>query len=541
MATANVAGMYLLWKDQTGATYVLIHKRGQGLSNAGTLSGPGGGLDPAETPFDAAKRELLEESGIDMRADPESQFVWLGRSVGSNGGNFDFYARVYTGGTTPPVNATQNPPSHIAEVANYDFAVANFRGFPADQGTRHYWADLDQLLNEFTYQTDAYKPTPGASRITGSNPYKGNVRRIFDSLKQLSVVGAASYRPYLVSRSGTKSKLPAGTAYFAGSVPPPPAPPPAAPPAGGPPQIIPQPIGAGAGPGPAAAPAPVQVPTVLTDDSVVDYVVRLLEAVVYGIVDPIVQDEVIDEDLVEEEDDDDSAALPAGATPPWAKGFLDLADVPADCMAARFVGKDCPERFAQDRMWEFNEHRKTGTLLQTHGPEMAAYKKLVAEIKKLETSGTDPDRLEKLQIQLRKDYPDITRTVYDSVGPRAKKLLVRNPYVAHAERKGVSFANPMGTVSPGLQANIDLLKAVAPAEFIADKRASKLLLEQLWFCAKNPNGPACFAEDILEQLREYKAGKEQGDGRAAAAQLLTGPATDFGKWLRILKETATKK
>ncbi len=53
----------VLLRDRAGA-YLLFHDTDPGLSGSGWWMTPGGGIDPGETPIQAAIREVLEETGL---------------------------------------------------------------------------------------------------------------------------------------------------------------------------------------------------------------------------------------------------------------------------------------------------------------------------------------------------------------------------------------------------------------------------------------------------------------------------------------------
>ena len=50
---------------------ILLLKRAEGSAMAGTYFLPGGMVDPGETPWEAAARELREESGLEFSAPPQ--------------------------------------------------------------------------------------------------------------------------------------------------------------------------------------------------------------------------------------------------------------------------------------------------------------------------------------------------------------------------------------------------------------------------------------------------------------------------------------
>ena len=65
MGNLKRSAVNILLLDIDGEDYVLFERRAKSLrSQPGDISLPGGRIDDGETPFDTAKRELLEEMGI---------------------------------------------------------------------------------------------------------------------------------------------------------------------------------------------------------------------------------------------------------------------------------------------------------------------------------------------------------------------------------------------------------------------------------------------------------------------------------------------
>jgi 8-oxo-dGTP pyrophosphatase MutT (NUDIX family) len=557
------AGIYLLWKPAapyTGSGYVLIHRRGVPPHQ---ISTPGGQIDVADrTPLAAALRELHEESGIDIQGDQPTNFVWLGSSGGQLGNTYQIYGRVYQGGTVPPIQAPTQGDDYDEQL-QYDFARGGFQGQIASAvdgtETRHYWADLDQLLGAFRFNRFwAPNPTPpgGITPITDAAVgYDQYIRKNLEKLKELGAQGRAAYQPYQWT-SGGIYVLPAGTTTSVPSMA----------------QLqvlaVRGPAGAGAGvrrqPA-AAAPKPPTIgqqrvaisaaiaavpklpPMPLTDDSIITYVVNLLVHVVKTLA-PISQIGVASAAPAMPPASPAMPSAPPAPSPDWSENYFRDTDLTPECTAAKFVGPECQSRFTYDRLQGLQSFIDASDLkTQTHKSEYAAYEALKAAIAIAKTKPNNDDEVEELEKQMRDNYPDVVLPIFDpnGPGPTTKTYRIRNPYKAYESRQGIStFADPAGSGSTdvsGIQANLDVLQAVAEKSLIADNRAATVLLESLWFCAKNPNGPGCYMGDVLQHLREFKAGKAQKDQAAAAKDLMKGMSGGLDWMLDVLKRTIIKK
>jgi hypothetical protein len=560
-------GVYLLWKPpNSGSGYVLVQQRASDFR----LSTPGGELDtpPPAThndygnAFVAMKRELFEESGIDLRSDQLTDFVWLGSSGGVSSDEHVYFARVWT--TQNPVRAMMQP-TDLNETRAYPFGRNGFRvGNDATTirslTTNHAWVSLDQILDDFArVQGGLYKPTATSVITDNTISYSPFVRTNFEMLRELSQQGGGAYRPYNWPRPGNLTRLAAGTPYVPPPLnpgqqraiaarqaagPPPPAPP--ALPAPRPPTVGQQRLAQAVAAKKAADKANDIIPRVILE------LMTVLEALTAGTPAAAIATNAIASlnamagiYPAAAGPGPGSAAAAADEIPEWATGYFAESELTTECKEAKFIGADCVPRAAYDIIWALNQHITTGQLDTAHAANLADYQALDAEIKRLTAAGAPADVVEKKQLDFDKRYRNVSVPVVDPTkpGPATRVLRVPNPYRAHSYRQGVaSFANPTPSDisgNPNLQSNIDILKTVATPEFIADSRAAKLLLEDLWFCAKNPGGPGCFMADGLAQLEQYKAGKVQKDGAAQAKEILKGPATDLGNWLEILKRTAT--
>ena len=106
-------------------TFVVIFANFQGKwvycwhKRRGSFEHPGGHVEPGETPMQAAKRELFEESGItDCKITPlwDYQQIW-GNGAGQNNGRV-FYAEVYSLG--------QMPESEMSYIELFDSVPDNY-------------------------------------------------------------------------------------------------------------------------------------------------------------------------------------------------------------------------------------------------------------------------------------------------------------------------------------------------------------------------------------------------------------------------------
>jgi hypothetical protein len=131
-------------------------------------------------------------------------------------------------------------------------------------------------------------------------------------------------------------------------------------------------------------------------------------------------------------------------------------------------------------------------------------------------------------------YPD--HDVYvRTEGGRPVKMKVTNPYRAYSYRYplegSASFAEPAGISEadkPLHKQNIDLLKAIAPASVIADKRFATAILESLWRCSASQDlagKPACFPARVLGELRLFQKYHDQ-----ASRKQLADDVRVFSEW-----------
>ncbi len=110
-------------------------------------------------------------------------------------------------------------------------------------------------------------------------------------------------------------------------------------------------------------------------------------------------------------------------------------------------------------------------------------------------------------------------------GGETRPMTIMNPYRAKGYRariaEGTSFAEPAGLTEeerPMYQANLDLLKAIAPESVVADKKFATAILESLWECSTSNdlgNNPKCLPAKMLGELRMY----DLYSNEAAAAKL----------------------
>lgn len=71
----GAAGILLRHTDPAGNVRVLLHQRNPETDQAGTLGYPGGAIDDTETPEQAARREMAEETGLTDLPSAADQFV----------------------------------------------------------------------------------------------------------------------------------------------------------------------------------------------------------------------------------------------------------------------------------------------------------------------------------------------------------------------------------------------------------------------------------------------------------------------------------
>lgn len=210
-----------------------------------------------------------------------------------------------------------------------------------------------------------------------------------------------------------------------------------------------------------------------------------------------------------------------GAQPAWAPAQMDMG-LRKKCESAPVVTDECVQFDLDkdiDAVHSFIERHQ----IRNSDPRMRDYIKD-------STSGDFS------HVDLAAKYPDHTVYVRNE-GGRPVMMKVTNPYRAKSYRyptdNSVSFADPMGTGlsdadKPLHKQNVDLLKAIAPASVIADKRFATAILESLWRCSASQDlagKPACFPARVLGEMRLFEKYKDQASRKQLADHMKV-----FSEW-----------
>jgi 8-oxo-dGTP pyrophosphatase MutT (NUDIX family) len=128
-------------------TFILVQKRSKVMSNANRICGPGGKVDPNETWATAIKREVFEESGIDM--DQIDTTIWCvahnldGREVNTNREGRRVYNVVFA--AEIPKDYSYVRPRDLDELDR------NFVDLNQKIKNYHKWKDANELLTDRKY------------------------------------------------------------------------------------------------------------------------------------------------------------------------------------------------------------------------------------------------------------------------------------------------------------------------------------------------------------------------------------------------------
>jgi mutator protein MutT len=100
---------------------VLIGQRGEQVTLAGLWEFPGGKVEPGETPAEAAARECLEETGLEIEVGQEFPSVFHTYSHGTL--HLRFFACIPRQPAMPPRNSFRWV--KLSELPQYEFPAAN--------------------------------------------------------------------------------------------------------------------------------------------------------------------------------------------------------------------------------------------------------------------------------------------------------------------------------------------------------------------------------------------------------------------------------
>lgn len=139
-AAAPIPAARLIVADRQGR--VLILRRAAGTHSAGRWCLPGGKVDYGDTVEAAARRELMEECGLDCR---ELRFLFYQDSLPAIPGDMhciNLYLACRADGQVQ-LNSESDQHAWISErqLAEFDLAFRN------DDGLKKYWRDLRQFLS----------------------------------------------------------------------------------------------------------------------------------------------------------------------------------------------------------------------------------------------------------------------------------------------------------------------------------------------------------------------------------------------------------